>query len=164
MAAQLSSVLSNGPDRAVALVLDAYRVCDSLSEYRWPVFPPRPSFNESQIAKLAKLSRAGTKLDEFETELVKAYGDFVQDVTFLEAVAAKRLSTLLYAARELYKHEPDGGRYGHLRSYIASTYRVEWEDGAPPDALASRDIAQRRSRRFDVLPREWRYLGEGGGE
>lgn len=150
-------VRSGGSDRDLMLYRLALELCDSLDAYVPPRFPARPFVLEGKtFAEVeASLSNAGFAL---------AVGGYRAAVTDLEATSAQRLSVVCSTIRSLlglgYRTEdlPTLERIDAMLTRLAAHLALAWNVEVPPQHADLRTWSVAATRRYDLLPRAWRYV------
>jgi hypothetical protein len=153
----LELVRSGGAERDLVLFRLAVELCDALDSYVPARFQARPYdlVDKTSLQVEASLGNAA---------FCAVLGSFRAQVTEHEAISAQRLLVLCSTARtllKLSKRTEDQetvsrieGMLGRIAGHLALMWRIE----PPADAIDLRTWSVQVTRRFDLLPRGWRYL------
>jgi hypothetical protein len=155
----LELVRSGGAERDLVLFKLAVELCDVLSTgaYHPARFPARPYVLEDKTFAQVEASLPNA-------EFALALGGYRAQVTELEALSAQRLIVLCSTVRTLDKlskrtSDPDTlerieGMLARLAGHLALAWRLE----PPALAIDLRTWTVQVTRRYDLLPRAWRYV------
>jgi hypothetical protein len=152
-------VKSTHAERDLVLFKLALELCDVLSTgaYHPARFPAQPYV-------LADKTFAQVEASLPNVEFANVLGGWRAQVTELEALSAQRLIVLCSTVRTLLKlgdrtSDPSTlerieGMLARLASHLALAWRIE----PPALAIDLRTWTVQVTRRFDLLPRAWRYV------
>jgi hypothetical protein len=152
-------VKSTHAERDLVLFKLALELCDVLSTgaYHPARFPARPYVLEDKTFAQVEASLPNA-------EFALALGGYRAQVTELEALSAQRLIVLCSTVRTLFKLsdrttdpstlERIEGMLARLASHLALAWRIE----PPGQTIDLRTWTVQVTRRYDLLPRAWRYL------
>jgi hypothetical protein len=151
-------VKSGGADRDLLQYRLALELCDSLAAaYAPPRFPARPFLLEGKtFAEVeASLGNASFAL---------AVGSYRAAVTELEALSAQRLSVVCSTIRTLCKlgdrtsDEHTLKRIDGMLTRLGAHLTLAWNLDLPADNADLRTWSVQATRRYDLLPRSWRFV------
>lgn len=153
----LELVKSGGAERDLSLFRLAVELCDALPSYSPARFQARPYelVDKTFLQIEASLGNAA---------FCAVLGGYRASVTEHEAISAQRLLVLCSTARTLLKlcdrtsDEQTLRRIEGMLTRIAGHLALMWAVEPPAASIDLRTWSVQVTRRYDLLPRSWRYV------
>lgn len=159
MALACELVKSTHADRDLALFRLALELCDALGTGAY-----HPARYPAQPYELAGKTFAEIEASLHNAGFASVLGGYRAAVTECEAQSAQRLAVVCSTVRTLLRlgdrtnDEPTLARIDGMLTRLAAHLSLAWRMDPPPDSTDLRAWTVQVTRRYDLLPRSWRYV------